>query len=125
MLNPKLRRTEIDMNGASEEQLIRSILRELERDAERRHCENKTLLKCLFDCVGDLSKLRERSRNDIVGFKKFPEMSSAEEKARMVIAPHLKGLTKAQEEDFCSGRLNPDDVLPGVSGSFVARRDPN
>ncbi len=107
------------MNGRSEEALVERILRELEDGRARQKAEIEALMKCLLDCVRELSNQRKPAKQG-KSAAAVATMGRAEENARLVLAPHLKGLTEAQRQSFRTGVLDPADVWLGVSCGHFA-----
>ena len=111
------------MNGEGDKKLIESILYQLEQGALHQSHEIDALMECLLDCVREISKLRKQKGEEPNDPGTTMAMSSAESRARQAIAPHLKGLTEAERENFCSGKLDPADVWLGVACGHFAGQD--
>ena len=110
------------MNGEGNEKLIESILRQLDREVLNQSHEIDALLGCLLECVREISKRRKQEARVARRANAQVAMSCAESRARQAIAPHLKGVTEAERENFRSGKLDPMDVWLGVScGHFIGQ----
>ncbi|MDU8946541.1 hypothetical protein [Ovoidimarina sediminis] len=105
------------MNGKSEQDLIESIMHQIEDGALRQKHEIDALLECLLDCVRELTRLRKQSAAEGDAEKTADAICQAEMRARRTLASHLKGLSDAEREGFCLGKIDPADVWLGVGHS--------